>query len=766
GTAIALTGNTPTSGTGTWTVTSGQPATDYEFSAPNSPTSTFTGKAAGVYTVTWTISTGSGSCSSASSSRVTVQPELLGNQITTANSTICSGSRPAVITISVPTGGAGGYTYQWQTSTNGSTYTNVATTASYQPPILTNTGNATIVNYYRRLVTSGNCATSVSNVVTFTVDPALGNNAVTAANNNICFNGATGAITGSTVTGGTGTYTYQWQRSTDGGSTFTDIANATAVNYDPGVLTNGGNSILTFQYRRIVTSGACTSQSSAVIITVNPLPILTSATTTTGCSNNNFTYTPSSGVANTTFNWTRAVVAGISNTAAAGVGAINETLINISTAPINVVYVYTLTANGCQNPTTYNVTVTVNPSPRGTNASINNLDCTGTFTYNLQNNINQTTAVPSTFTWTIAPNANVSGIGTGTGSGAIINGTLLNNTSVAQQVVYTITPTATASGTCAGQPFTLSVNVPVCPGMTITKTTNRTTPVTAAGNTIPYTIVVANTGNASQNNVVVRDPFLSASPLVVSSRIGNNDNVLERGERWTYTGTYVVTQADIDNNGKPQVNSGQLVNTASVTSTELPATQTASTTVNISAVSAYTVAKNSSVTAITTAGQVVPYEIVVNNTGNTAISNVVVNDPMLTNITLFSGDTNANQKLDQGETWTYRGSHTVLQSDLDANRNSLASTAGTIRNLVSVSGRKPNGDAVYTDAVTADKIIPINAAGSIEVRKNSIIPAIIKAGQVVPYTITIANTGKVAVSNISVNDPLLPMSALTLYSGD
>ncbi|WP_113653334.1 DUF7507 domain-containing protein [Pedobacter namyangjuensis] len=768
-TPIALTGNTPTSGTGIWTVTSGQAATDYEFSAPTSPTSTFTGKVAGVFTVTWTISTGSGSCSSASSSRVTVQPELLGNQITTTNATLCSGSRPATIAISAPTGGAGAgsYAYQWQTSTNGTTYTNVATTAAYQPPTLTNTGNTTIVNYYRRLVTSGNCAVSTSNVVTFTVDPALGNNTVTAANTNICFSGATGIITGSAVSGGTGTYTYQWELSTDGGTTFNSILNATEVNYDPGVLTNAGNTILTYRYRRIVTSGAsCTNTSNVATITINPRPTLTSSNTATTCSNNLFTYTPISLVTGTTFTWTRAVAAGINNTTAGGVGVINETLINTTTAPVNVVYVYTLTANGCQNPTTYSVTVTVNPSPRGLNESLTIADCTGNFTYNLQTNINKTTSIPSNFTWAIVPNANVSGIGTGTGSGTIINGALFNNTSVPQQVIYTITPTATSVGSCTGQPFTLTVNVPVCPGMTITKTTTRTTPVTAAGNTIPYTIVVTNTGNASQNNVVVRDPFLSTSPLVVSSRIGNNDNVLERGESWTYTGTYVVTQADIDNNGKPQINSGQLVNTASVTSTELPATQTSSTTVNILATSSYSVAKNSSVTAITTAGQVVPYDIVVTNTGNTAISNIVVSDPMLTNIILFSGDTNANQKLDQGEVWTYRGSHTVLQADLDANKNSLATTAGTIRNVVSVTGKKPNGDPVYLTPITAEKIIAINAVGSIGVIKNSIIPSVVKAGQVIPYTITIANTGKVAVSNISIADPLIPMAALSLYSGD
>jgi hypothetical protein len=40
-------------------------------------------------------------------------------------------------------------------------------------------------------------------------------------------------------------------------------------------------------------------------------------------------------------------------------GNINETLTNTTSAPVNVTYVYTLTANGCVN--TQNVVVTVNP---------------------------------------------------------------------------------------------------------------------------------------------------------------------------------------------------------------------------------------------------------------------------------------------------------------------------------------------------------------------------------------------------------------------
>src|SRR4029079_3374729 len=61
-----------------------------------------------------------------------------------------------------------------------------------------------------------------------------------------------------------------------------------------------------------------------------------------------------------TFAWSRAVVTGISNAAASGTGNINETLVNTTTSPVTVTYVYTLTTSGC-TPNTQNVVVTVNP---------------------------------------------------------------------------------------------------------------------------------------------------------------------------------------------------------------------------------------------------------------------------------------------------------------------------------------------------------------------------------------------------------------------
>ena len=108
--------------------------------------------------------------------------------------------------------------------------------------------------------------------------------------------------------------------------------------------------------------GSCINTQN-VTVTVYPTPKLSSALTTTRCSGVPGTYTATSGTAGTTFTWSRAAVAGISNPAASGNGAaITETLVNTTPNPINVTYAITMTANGCAS-NMQNVTVTVNPIP-------------------------------------------------------------------------------------------------------------------------------------------------------------------------------------------------------------------------------------------------------------------------------------------------------------------------------------------------------------------------------------------------------------------
>ena len=130
-------------------------------------------------------------------------------------------------------------------------------------------------------------------------------------------------------------------------------------------------------YVYTLAANGCTNVQNVVVM-VTPAPDLTSSNFPPSvCSNTLFSYSPTSSIAGTTFGWTRAAVAGISNPAASGTGNPNETLINTMTYPISVVYVYTLTANGCSGPPE-NVTVVVLDIPVVTASASSNTICAGT----------------------------------------------------------------------------------------------------------------------------------------------------------------------------------------------------------------------------------------------------------------------------------------------------------------------------------------------------------------------------------------------------
>lgn len=263
-TSTTLAGNTPVNGTGTWTKVSG-PGTPV-FVNPNSGGTVVNGITTGTYIFRWTITNG-GCAASTSDVQVFNLQALASNTITApATTTFCSSGDAAVITGSTPTGGTGTYTYQWQSSTDATNYTNIsgATAQTYDPPV------ATVTTYYRRGVTSGACATvAYSNVATITIQPALAGNTITApAVTAFCTSGDAAVINGSTATGGNGTISYQWQSSTDS-VTFTNISGITTQSYDPGA-----TSVTTY-YRRTATSGSCTTPSVSNVVTITVSPTLT-----------------------------------------------------------------------------------------------------------------------------------------------------------------------------------------------------------------------------------------------------------------------------------------------------------------------------------------------------------------------------------------------------------------------------------------------------------------------------------------------------------
>jgi hypothetical protein len=165
-----------------------------------------------------------------------------------------------------------------------------------------------------------------------------------------------GTATAAVWSGGAGTFANN-TGSTPGTATYT--ANASETGAITLTLTTSG--------------GPCGTIFATKTITVNPKPVIANITSSI-CSGNAFTFTPSTGggsssndivPANTTYTWSAPSVIGITGTAA-GTSApnISGTLTNTTNAPINVVYTVTPTALiGTCAGATFTVTITVNPTP-------------------------------------------------------------------------------------------------------------------------------------------------------------------------------------------------------------------------------------------------------------------------------------------------------------------------------------------------------------------------------------------------------------------
>jgi hypothetical protein len=201
----------------------------------------------------------SGNCASVftNSVRITVYPSLIAGTLG-INQTICYNTQPDQLTqITVPSGGSGTYLYQWQSSPDNNNWTNIegATSVSYTPTALTSE------RWYRRNVVSGPC-TATSNIVHISVYPDLKSGTI-ENDQTICFNTIPVSLVQiASPSGGTGTYSYQWQISSDNTS-WTNISNANSTVYSPPALTSSR------WYRLNVLSG-CTTNSNLIRITVYP----------------------------------------------------------------------------------------------------------------------------------------------------------------------------------------------------------------------------------------------------------------------------------------------------------------------------------------------------------------------------------------------------------------------------------------------------------------------------------------------------------------
>ena len=223
-------------------------------------------------------------CSNSSTVTITVNSPLTANAISNPQvTTFCLNGDAGIIQGALPTGGNGTYTYQWQLSSDDTTWSNIngATDQSYNPGVVYSTTR------FRRIVTSGSCS-SESNIctITITASTAITNNTITSpATSSFCVSGDPANITGSTPSGGgnAGSFSYVWLSSTDGNN-FSIIAGATGTSYNPGVVTQ------TTYFRRVVSKGSCNSdESNIILISINQSPSIDVISTGSLCGSGSAT---------------------------------------------------------------------------------------------------------------------------------------------------------------------------------------------------------------------------------------------------------------------------------------------------------------------------------------------------------------------------------------------------------------------------------------------------------------------------------------------
>ena len=159
----------------------------------------------------------------------------------------------------------------------GTIYTDAAATTAYTgtpASVVYVKPTATGVNNYTVSFTTLTPCTSATATIPVTVSAPITATTVAPATRAVCLGGST--TFSATVTGGTNT-TYQWQRSTDAGLTWSNISGATTATLTVSDVTS---SMTGYRYRVVTASGACGSFTSTNFgtITVNALPTVTIAT--------------------------------------------------------------------------------------------------------------------------------------------------------------------------------------------------------------------------------------------------------------------------------------------------------------------------------------------------------------------------------------------------------------------------------------------------------------------------------------------------------
>ena len=314
------------------------------------------------------------------------------------------------------------------------------------------------------------------------------------------------------------------------------------------------------------------------------------------------------------------------------------------------------------------------------------------------------------------------------------------------QVVNLAFPTGGLTPTCPSAAC-VQTPVPVVPDLTLVKLATLNdgngNALADADETIDYTLTATNTGNIALDDVEIDDarlPLLTCAPTQPAT--------LDIGDTLVCTGTYTVTQADVD--------AGVAIdNTATATAPDptdpdpqnptLPPLEDEDSTSTPIAAAAPGIELLKEITSGATyanAGDSIAYRLTATNTGNVSLGNVSIDDPLLGTLicTPLQPAT-----LAPGATLVCTGSYTVTPGDIDN---------GSVTNTATVTATPPSGGPIQD---SDDEVATGPQAGPsisvLKTRTDTTAPVV--AGTVLSYQIVATNTGNVTLSGVTVSDSLI-----------
>ena len=275
--------------------------------------------------------------------------------------------------------------------------------------------------------------------------------------------------------------------------------------------------------------------------------------------------------------------------------------------------------------------------------------------------------------------------------------------------------------------------------------------VDAAGDVITYTVTVENTGNITLDPIV-SDEINGLVPVPLSGPAADIGLVglLDVGETWTFSGTYEVTQDDMDAGvaltnvacaDDPGVDGEDDCGEDTTTIIQEPSIELLKTgTWNDANGDTYA-----------NAGETITYTFSVENTGNVTVTNITLADT-IGGVTISGGpiSTLAPGAIDST---TFSGEYVLTQVDVDA---------GTFTNVATATGQDPDGDPVEDDDDDVQNLPQNPVLGIVKLvsRIDStdgvpFLTSVDADGDVIVYEIVVSNDGNVTLTNIQVTDPLL-----------